>query len=150
MSSSTSNQSDSPDVPVPAEHRPGTLSASSAELYERALERRHPAAGASAEACVVVELQRPGVVDLAAKQRLLEDLARRLGIDVRYEPLAESARWSSKGGLCRIRSHYVILVHARATQAEQVGVLLDALAQPELKPLLDTLAIRLELQRLVP
>jgi len=71
-------------------------------------------------------------VDLASKKRLLEDLARRLGIDVRYEPLRPGPS-SSVGGLCRIRSQYTILVDSRASLVEQVGVLFDALAQPALE-----------------
>ena len=82
-------------------------------------------------------------MDLAAKQRLLADLARRLGIDVRYESL-DLGPSSSIGGLCRIRSRYTILIDSRAPLAEQVGVLFDALAQPALE---SQFSVNLDLQR---
>lgn len=146
MSSSTTHRSDAPDRAGSNAPRPGTLSASTPELYERVSGQ---GTGSGRDSCVVFELQRPGPVDLAVRLRTLEDLARRLGIDVRHESLRGS-RSLRRGGLCRLRSRHVIFVDATATLAEQVGVLLDALAQPELEPVLATFSVRLELDRLVP
>lgn len=85
------------------------------------------------------------VTDLIAKRTLLEDLARRLGIAVRYEALG--SRGSSVGGLCRLQARQVIIVDARAPIAEQVGVLLDVLAGQDLEAIFVPPAIRADLER---
>jgi hypothetical protein len=85
--------------------------------------------------------------DLDAKQQLLEQLAGRLGIEVRYEPMGERRGATPAGGLCRLMSRRVILVDAGAPQAEQVGVLLDALCQLDAEDVFVPPAIRRELAR---
>ncbi len=86
------------------------------------------------------------VTDLEAKQRLLEQLAERLGIEVFYEPMGEG--WgSSSGGLCRLRSRQMIIIDTNAPRAEQVGVLLDALCHLNTESFFVPPAIRRELIR---
>lgn len=84
--------------------------------------------------------------DVGSKRRLLEQLAERLGIEVRYEPMGEW-RGASAGGLCRLHGRAVILVDAGAPPAEQVGVLLDALCQLDTESIFVPPAIRRELDR---
>jgi len=67
-------------------------------------------------------------MDTATKLQLLDQLAARLGVEVRYEPMKED-RGSAAGGLCRLRGRTIIIVDSKAPQAEQVGVLLDALSE---------------------
>jgi hypothetical protein len=56
----------------------------------------------------------------------LEELANRLGINVRYEKviLEES---SSAGGLCRWKGEYVLIIHAQAPLKEKIQVLTEVL-----------------------
>ena len=56
----------------------------------------------------------------------LEDLAHRLGIKVRYEKvnLGDS---SDRGGLCRIRGDYFLIIDSRASTREKIHVTLKAL-----------------------
>ncbi len=65
-------------------------------------------------------------------------------MEVRYEPLG--GKWSSAGGVCRLRSRRVVLIDAKAPAVEQVGVLLDALAQQDLELVFVPPAIRRELE----
>lgn len=53
----------------------------------------------------------------------LEEAARKIGIQVRYEPLEES----SSGGLCRLRDLRFIIIDAQAPPGEKVRVLIEAL-----------------------
>ena len=145
MGSSESKRSKTPRALLP-EHRPKTLPTPPLEYYEQILDRLIEAEEREQEACVVVELTRPGAIDLDARLRLLEDLAGRIGVDVRYEALRRSSRLASSGGLCKLRSQYVILVDEEAPVVDQVGVLREALSQPELSPLLEELSIRLDLR----
>ena len=67
-------------------------------------------------------------MDTATKLLLLEQLAARLGVEVRYEPMSQD-RAAVAGGLCRLRGRTMVIVDAKAPLAEQVGVLLDALSE---------------------
>lgn len=55
-----------------------------------------------------------------------EELAKKLGIKVRYEnfTLEES---SGAGGLCRWKGEYVLIIHARAPLKEKIQVLTEVL-----------------------
>lgn len=57
----------------------------------------------------------------------LEALATEAGIEVRTEPF--TLQMAGKGGLCRIKSRRVILVDARLSLLEQVGVVGEALGR---------------------
>ena len=84
-------------------------------------------------------------MELVAKRSLLEELAHRLEIEVRFEPLG--AQWSSAGGLCRLRERRVIMIDSRAPLVEQVGVLLDALRDQDLEGLFIPPALRRDFER---
>ena len=57
----------------------------------------------------------------------LEALAAKVGIQVRIEPF--ELKMAGKGGLCRIDKRRVILVDARLSLLEQVGVVGEALGR---------------------
>jgi hypothetical protein len=75
----------------------------------------------------------------------LEELADRLGIDVRYGNIgmAESHRM---GGLCRVQGKYFLIMHSRLTTKEKIGVIIstlkgfeigDVYVKPVIRELLD-------------
>jgi len=59
--------------------------------------------------------------------RELERLARRMGLEVRFE--AFDARAFRRGGLCTVRGTPLVLVDVHATTIDKVGVLCEALAR---------------------
>jgi hypothetical protein len=83
-------------------------------------------------------------LELSALRTLLEELALRLDIDVRYESMGP--QWASAGGLCRLKSRRIILIDSRSPLAEQVGVLLDVLEQMDLEAIYVPPAVRRELE----
>jgi hypothetical protein len=56
----------------------------------------------------------------------IEELAGRLGIEIRYGhiPGDDSHR---TGGLCRVKGKYMLIIHSRLTQKEKIGVIIKAL-----------------------
>jgi hypothetical protein len=56
----------------------------------------------------------------------LEDAAGKLGVEVRYEALAASGV-SGGGGLCKVKGQWLVLIDKKATPAERVALLADAL-----------------------
>jgi len=56
----------------------------------------------------------------------LEVLAGQLGITLRYEPVNVEDS-SSNGGLCRIKGHYVLIIHSQASDKEKIRLLTEAL-----------------------
>jgi hypothetical protein len=56
----------------------------------------------------------------------LEDAASKLGVEVRYEALAASGV-SGGGGLCKVKGQWWVLIDKKATSAERVALLADAL-----------------------
>jgi len=52
----------------------------------------------------------------------LEELARSLGIDVRYEMLKREGA-STQGGLCRLKGQYLLLVNSKAANREKIEAL---------------------------
>jgi hypothetical protein len=57
---------------------------------------------------------------------LLEDVAKKLEIDVRYEALAASGI-SGSGGLCKVKGQWWVLIDKKSTPAERIALLADAL-----------------------
>jgi hypothetical protein len=58
----------------------------------------------------------------------LEELARKLGLEVRYEILVEEGEpGSMRGGLCRVRDRRVIFVDRRLGAVERCAALAEAL-----------------------
>jgi len=52
----------------------------------------------------------------------LEDLARGLGIEVRYEMLKREGS-STQGGLCRLKGQYLLLVNSKAPNRDKIEAL---------------------------
>ena len=60
---------------------------------------------------------------------LLENAAEQLGIKVSYEPLQTSGiQTGLRGGLCRVKGAYRIIIDKRATNEERLTTLATALA----------------------
>ncbi len=59
--------------------------------------------------------------------RMLEDALFRLGVTVRVESMPEESRLS--GGSCRICGKQEVFVSPRATLAERIAILVEALRQ---------------------
>ncbi|HEY0715874.1 MAG TPA: hypothetical protein VGF45_24535 [Polyangia bacterium] len=57
---------------------------------------------------------------------ILEELATRVGVTVKYEALAQSGVGGS-GGLCKVRGAWWLLVDKKTTPSERVAILIDAL-----------------------
>jgi len=65
-----------------------------------------------------------------APERLLEelvDVASKLGVDVRVEPLRVAAHFGS-GGMCRLRGKSVVLLDSKSPLVDRLLTLADALA----------------------
>jgi hypothetical protein len=73
------------------------------------------------------------VVDEAALVRFLEEALERLEVEVRIESMPEESHIS--GGFCTVHGKREVILSPRATVAERIDVLADALRQ------LDTEAI---------
>jgi hypothetical protein len=58
----------------------------------------------------------------------LEELAGRLGIAVRYEPVNVEES-SEAGGLCRLKGKYVLIIHSRASVNEKIRIIAQAVRQ---------------------
>ena len=61
----------------------------------------------------------------------LEELAARLCVTVRYEPI-DDEEFVSRGGLCRLRNQHLIIIDNKACRTEQASVLAGALRQFDL------------------
>jgi hypothetical protein len=59
---------------------------------------------------------------------LLENTAEQLGIKVSYEPLQTVGMAGMRGGLCRVKGAYRIIIDKRATAEERMTTLATALA----------------------
>jgi hypothetical protein len=60
---------------------------------------------------------------------LLESAAEQLGIKVSYEPLQTSGiQTGLRGGLCRVKGTYRVIIDKRATNEERVTTLATAIA----------------------
>lgn len=57
----------------------------------------------------------------------LQELARKVGVEVRIEPF--ELKMAGQGGLCRINKRRVILVDAKLPLLEQVGIIAEALGR---------------------
>ncbi len=77
-------------------------------------------------------------VDTDRLAALLEDVARRLGIEIRYDrferdALGITARGGARGGLCRIRGRHVVLMEEGLRAPDRVAILARALAYFDLE-----------------
>lgn len=53
---------------------------------------------------------------------MLEELARRLSIDVRFEPIKSSSGYS-EGGLCKVKGRYILIINPNASKDEKIKLL---------------------------
>jgi hypothetical protein len=79
--------------------------------------------------------------------RELSELARRLGVGLRFEPFEGSG--GRRGGLCRLRGQAVIVVDEALPVVDQVEVLAGALATFDLEKVYLPPQLRLRLERRV-
>lgn len=63
--------------------------------------------------------------------RNLEDLAFRLNIKVRYDPLKIDGSFHA-GGLCRVRGEDVLIINKKSSSREKIQILIDVLRRREL------------------
>ena len=61
----------------------------------------------------------------------LEDLSRRLGIEVRYEMLRREGA-STQGGLCRLKGQYLLLINSKASNRDKIEALASAVTRFDL------------------
>ena len=61
----------------------------------------------------------------------LEELAERLGIAVHYENLSLGES-PGRGGMCRIKGEYVLIIHRQASTTEKIQIMADALRRFDL------------------
>ena len=61
----------------------------------------------------------------------MEQVAQKLGIKVSYEPMTDVC--AGKGGLCKVKGAYRIIVDRRTTKEERLGYLVEALADFDLE-----------------
>jgi hypothetical protein len=64
----------------------------------------------------------------------LEELARSLAIEVRYEPLKREGAFTT-GGLCRLRGQYLLIIHSKASVPDRIEALASALKRFDLSQL---------------
>jgi len=62
----------------------------------------------------------------------LEDLARSLSIEVRYEPLKMEGLFSS-GGLCKLKGQYVLIVNSTSSIRDKIEALAAAVNRFDLR-----------------
>lgn len=77
----------------------------------------------------------------AVRLNLLQEVAEKLGIEVRHEEVkTEDA--PSPGGLCRIAGKYVLIINAKATMKEKSLIMIEALRKFDLDSIYIRPAIR--------
>jgi leucyl-tRNA synthetase len=69
----------------------------------------------------------------------LEDLARGLGIEVRYEILKREGAFT-QGGLCRLKGQYLLFVNSKAANRDKIEAL--ALAEPNVAKFMEGMTVR--------
>lgn len=62
----------------------------------------------------------------------LEELAQKLGVQIRYECLADNAAFS-RGGLCRVRGKHLIIINENTSVREKVQTMARALSRFDLR-----------------
>ena len=64
----------------------------------------------------------------------LEEVARTLGIEVRYENLKKEGSFTS-GGLCRLKGQYLLIINSKAAARDKAEALAVAVSRFDLSPL---------------
>jgi N-dimethylarginine dimethylaminohydrolase len=62
---------------------------------------------------------------------LVEELAQKLGIKIRYESM-KKADFVTTGGLCRLGDDYVFIINSKATKGEKIKTITAALKRFDL------------------
>ncbi len=70
-------------------------------------------------------------MDVNTTLNQLEELAQRLGITVRYEPLRGDG-FGRIGGFCRVNGQDFVIINKKATGIEKVHMLIDVLKSRDL------------------
>ena len=71
---------------------------------------------------------------------LLEELADRLGIPIRYESITDDL--TGPGGLCRIEGKHTLLIDVKATTEEKIRIMTAALRRFDIGPIYVKPALR--------
>ncbi len=90
--------------------------------------------------------QEDSPVNDEALLKQLEELAQRMAITVRYANITGEDS-PGRGGLCRVRGEYVLIVHSRATLREKIRVVKKALKRFDLGEIYMVPALRDVLER---
>ena len=61
----------------------------------------------------------------------LEELARTLGVEVRYEPVRKEGL-SNSGGLCRLKGEYILIINSNASVKGKIQTMATALKRFDL------------------
>ncbi len=73
-------------------------------------------------------------MDESAVLTELEELARNLDIEVRYENLKKEGGFTP-GGLCRLKGQYLLIIHSKAANRDKIDALAAALTRFDLSHL---------------
>lgn len=76
----------------------------------------------------------------------LEQLADRLGIEIRYERIKNPAN-ITKGGLCKLKGKYIIIIDSKTSVSERVELISSILKRFNLKDIYILPALRRLLER---
>ncbi len=90
----------------------------------------------------------PGAMDASSLAAALEELASRLGVQVRYD--AFDAKRPPEGGLCHLYGKPIVLLDRNLAPSERVAVLARALAPFDLEPLFVTPLVRATIRAYAP
>ncbi|HPQ44327.1 MAG TPA: hypothetical protein PKZ42_08865 [Syntrophales bacterium] len=77
---------------------------------------------------------------------LLEELADRLDVPIRYEALDDEL--TSPGGLCRVQGNFVLIINSKATADEKIRIMIEALRKFDLDDIYIRPALRELLEKL--
>ncbi len=76
----------------------------------------------------------------------LEQLADRLGIEIRYERIKNPAN-ITRGGLCKLKGRYIIIIDSKTSVSERVELISNILKRFNLKDIYILPALRRLLER---
>jgi hypothetical protein len=62
---------------------------------------------------------------------MLEDLAQRLSIELRYEPIKKGTGYS-EGGLCQLKGRYILIINPSLSIKDRIRLLRDAVRRFDL------------------
>ena len=80
-------------------------------------------------------------MDENSRLKQLEEVARALGITVRYEPIRKESSFYP-GGLCRLRGETVLIINSQATMDDKIQTVAEALRHFDLSQVFMRPALR--------